>query len=99
MIVVTAFARVQPDARDSAREALIRAQTETVKEDGCQSYRFYAAVDDDSSFVAVENWRDLPALQAHLQTPHVAELVGALTEILVEPLDNRAYDATQVDLG
>jgi quinol monooxygenase YgiN len=99
MIVVTAFAQVRPEARSQAREALLRAQTETVKEDGCESYRFYAAIDDDSSFVAVENWRDVPALQSHLQTPHIAELIGALTDILVAPLDIRAYDATQVDLG
>lgn len=99
MIVVTAFAQVRPESASQAREAMLRAQAETVKEDGCQAYRFYAAVDDDASFVAVENWRDVAALQAHLQTPHIAELVGSLTDILVGPLDVRAYDATQVDLG
>lgn len=99
MIVVTAFAQVRPETRDAARDALLRAQTETVKEDGCESYRFYAAVDDDFAFVAVENWRDVEALQTHLQTPHIAELIGALTDILVSPLDIRAYDATRVDLG
>lgn len=99
MIVVTAFARVRPETNDTAREALLRAQAEALKEDGCESYRYYTAVDDNSSFVAVENWRDVAALQAHLGTPHVAELIGALTDILVEPLDIRAYDATRVDLG
>jgi len=99
MIVVTAFAQVRPETREQARDALVRAQTETVKEDGCEAYRFYAAVDDDSSFVAVENWRDVTALQAHLQTPHIADLIGALTPLAVAPIDIRAYDATQVDLG
>lgn len=99
MIVVTAFARIRPDSREQAREAFIRAQTATLKEDGCEAYRFYAAVDDDSSFVAVENWRDVAALQAHLQTPHIAELISALTPVAAAPIDIRAYDATQVDLG
>ncbi len=99
MLVVTAYAQVRPDAVDAARAALQRAQDATVSEDGCEAYRFHAAIDDPASFVAVENWRDLPALQAHLQTPHIAELIGGLQEILVGPLDIRAYDATRVDLG
>lgn len=99
MIVVTAFAQVRPDSVDAAREALQRAQEATVIEDGCQAYRFYAAIDDPSAFVAVENWRDVPALQAHLQTPHIGELIGALQDILTGPLDIRAYDATRVELG
>jgi quinol monooxygenase YgiN len=99
MIVVTAFAQVRPDSVDVAREALQRAQEATVSEDGCEAYRFYAAIDDPSAFVAVENWRDVPALQAHLQAPHVADLVGVLQGVLAGPMDIRAYDSTRVDLG
>ncbi|MBA2390108.1 MAG: antibiotic biosynthesis monooxygenase [Geodermatophilaceae bacterium] len=99
MIVVTAFAQVRPETRGQVAEALLRAQAETVTEDGCEAYRFYAALDDDSCFVAVENWQSVDALQAHLQSPHVAELIGALTDALVAPLDIRAYDSTRVDLG
>lgn len=99
MIVVTAFAQIQPAEGARVREALLRAQAKTVKEDGCESYRWFAAIDDDASFVAVENWRDLAALRAHLQAPHIAELVGAVGDALAAPLDIRAYDATQVDPG
>lgn len=99
MIVVTAYAQVRPDAVDTARALLQKAQDATRTEDGCEAYRFHAAIDDPSSFVAVENWRDLPALQTHLQTSHIAELIGGLQEILVGPLDIRAFDATRLDLG
>ncbi|CAN5869945.1 hypothetical protein BH18ACT7_BH18ACT7_21920 [soil metagenome] len=99
MIVVTAFAQVRPDSVDVAREALQRAQETTVSEDGCEAYRFYAAIDDPNAFVAVENWRDVPALQAHLQAPHVADLVGGLQGVPAGPMDIRAYDSTRVDLG
>ena len=99
MIVVTAYAEVRPEGRDRAREAMLTAQAATVQEDGCESYRFYQALDHDCSFVAVENWRDLAALQAHLQTPHIAELIGVLHDVLVGGLDIRAYEATQVDPG
>ncbi len=97
MIVVTAFANVRPEARDQARAALLQAQTETLKEDGCESYRYFVALDDDTSFVAVENWRDLPALQAHLTSAHIAELSSALTELVTAAPDIRVYEATQVD--
>jgi len=99
MLVVTAFANVRPEARDQAREALLRAQTETLKEDGCESYRYFAALDDDTSFVAVENWRDLPALQAHLASTHIADLSRALTELVTAAPDIRVYEATPVDPG
>lgn len=97
MIVVTAFANVRPEARDQARAALLRAQTETLKEDGCESYRYFVALDDDAAFVAVENWRDLPALQAHLQSSHIAELSSALTEMVTAAPDIKVYEANQVD--
>ncbi|CAN5241791.1 hypothetical protein BH20ACT5_BH20ACT5_02640 [soil metagenome] len=99
MIVVHAFARCRPDKRDTLVAALRAAQQPTRAEDGCLEYQFFASIDDDTSFVAVERWRDLAALQAHLQTPHIADLIGVLSDTLVEPFSIEAYDATPVELS
>lgn len=98
MIVVHAFATARADKRESLVAALRAAQEPTRVEDGCLEYQYYGSIDDDCSFVAVERWRDLPALQAHLQTPHIAELIGILAETLVEPFSIEVYDASEVTL-
>ncbi len=98
MIVVHAFATCKPDKRETVVTALLAAQEATRAEDGCLEYRYYNSVDDDCSFVAVERWRDLPALQAHPQTPHIAELGAVLAESLVEPPSIEVYDASAVPL-
>lgn len=99
MILVTAFAQVTPEAAESTRAAMQRAQEESRTEDGCESYRFYAAVDDPTAFASIEQWRDLPALQVHMATPNVGALVGSLQDVLVSPIEIKVYDATQVELG
>ncbi len=59
-------------------------QDESRKEDGCLRYGFFAAVEDPLSFVAVEEWRDRAALDAHFAQPHLQEFAGTLLELVSE---------------
>jgi len=36
-------------------------------DDGCIAYTFYRQTDEESNYVLFEQWRDQPALTAHLQ--------------------------------
>jgi quinol monooxygenase YgiN len=54
-------------------------------DDGCLNYGYFQSITDPGAFVAVEEWRDMDALRAHLQQPHVARLIGALPDALAEP--------------
>ena len=46
----------------------------TRQEAGCLAYDFFESVTAPGEYVTVEHWQDDAALDAHFQTPHVAQL-------------------------
>jgi len=81
MIIVIARFRPRPDRREKLVTLLTDVQAASRADDGCLNYGYYSEVVDGLSFIAVEEWRDQAALEAHLRTPHVARLVAALPEL------------------
>ena len=71
MIVVIGRVRCAEENREALVAALTEMQDESRKEDGCLRYGFFAAVEDPLSFVAVEEWADREALDAHFAQPHL----------------------------
>jgi quinol monooxygenase YgiN len=80
MILVTARARVKPEARDRAIEAARLMQEASRAEPGCQDYGFWIAIDDPNEMFIFERWDDQAALDAHFQTPHLAEFAAVIGE-------------------
>ena len=80
MVIVIARFHPRPDRLDEFLAVLRDVQAASRGDDGCLNYGYYREVADDMSFIAVEEWRDMPALEAHLRTPHVARLIAALPE-------------------
>jgi quinol monooxygenase YgiN len=78
LIIVIARFRPRPDRRGQFVALLSEVQEASRRDDGCLNYGYYSEVVDDDSFIAVEEWRDSEALQAHLRTPHVGRLVESL---------------------
>jgi quinol monooxygenase YgiN len=87
--VVVVIARFRPRSDRLAEfVALLRDVQEASRGDeGCLNYGYHREIADDMAFVAVEEWRDMPALEAHLRTPHVARLIAALPEHSAAPPD------------
>ena len=77
------IARFRPRAeRREELVALLQEVQEASRADhGCLNYGYYSEVADSLTFIAVEEWRDQEALDAHLRQPHVARLVGGLPEL------------------
>ena len=80
MVIVIARFSPRPERRDDLLALLADVQEASRRDDGCLNYGYYREVADDLSFIAVEEWRDMAALEAHLRTPHVARLIAALPE-------------------
>jgi quinol monooxygenase YgiN len=87
MASVIVIARVRPRAESRAEllGLLDEVQAASRLDDGCEQYGYHAELTDPDSLVAVEEWRDMPALQAHLRQPHVGRLVAALPALVTEP--------------
>jgi quinol monooxygenase YgiN len=78
--------RVKSDAarRGELVALMVRMQDESRREDGCLRYGFFEAVEDPDTFVAVEEWRDRAALDAHFAQPHLHEFARRLLEVVPE---------------
>jgi quinol monooxygenase YgiN len=85
MVIVIARFRPRPDRLDEFLALLRDVQSASRADDGCLNYGYYREVTDDMAFVAVEEWRDMAALESHLRTPHVARLIAALPEHSADP--------------
>lgn len=85
MIIVIGRVSVPAENRDALVAQAEKMQEASREEDGCIRYEFFAAVADPLSFIAVEEWRDREALDAHFAQPHLAEFSAALGELLADP--------------
>jgi quinol monooxygenase YgiN len=85
MILVIARFRPRMDRLEELLEILREIQAASRADDGCLNYGYYREIADEQSFVAVEEWRDMDALDAHVRTAHVARLITALPEHAAEP--------------
>ena len=64
-------------------------------ENGCVTYDFYEKHPGGNEFLFFEEWRDQSALDAHFQTPHFAEFVGALPALIEGNPQIRIYEVAQ----
>ena len=84
MLLVIGRVKCDSDHRAELVGLLQRMQDDSRREQGCLSYGFFAAVEDEHSFVAVEEWEDREALDRHFEQPHLREFTGRLLELVSE---------------
>ena len=107
MIVVIGRVRCEAQNRDELVEAFEEMQDASRREDGCLRYGFFSAVEDPLSFVAVEEWRDRAALDAHIAQPHLQrfasrllELVSGTPEVAIhEVAETKPFPGSTADAG
>ncbi len=84
-LVVIASLPGKPDKREELGELLAKAAADSRGDAGCVSYAFHRDLEDPDRYVSVEVWEDQASLDAHFQAPHIAELFGAMGEMLAGP--------------
>ena len=62
----------KPGSEDVIREVLSQLASATQSEDGCNSYELFESAAVPGIFFTLESWHSQAALDAHLQTDHVA---------------------------
>ena len=91
MIVVSGTIFIQPNKVEAAIEAAKAMMEKTAEEVGCISYRFYADIEAPDVFRVFEEWESQEALDAHFETPHMAEFRGKIGGLLAAPPAIRRY--------
>ena len=65
----------------------------TQGEAGCARYAYGVDVADPNLLHVVEEWSDEEAVNSHMNTPHMAELMTALGSAKIEGINIVAYEA------
>jgi quinol monooxygenase YgiN len=84
VLLVVGRVRCDGAKREELIRLLRRMQDDSRREEGCLRYGFFAAVEDENSFIAVEEWKDREALDRHFAEPHLHEFGAKLLEIVSE---------------
>ena len=77
-ILVTGTIDLDPAHRDQAIATFTECMAATRAEEGCEHYSFSADVEDPGRFHVSEQWASQEAMDTHMQTPHLAALMGAM---------------------
>lgn len=71
-VAITAVLKVKAGKEAEALEALQEVVTSSRQEEGCVTYQLHRSLDDESTFVFYEVWKDADAVQKHIESEHYA---------------------------
>jgi quinol monooxygenase YgiN len=93
MIFVTGQVRFAAGEIERLTPAFRMNVQATRAEPGCARYAYAVDVADPDLLHVVEEWSDEEAVNAHMNTPHMAELMAALGTATIEAISINAYEA------
>jgi quinol monooxygenase YgiN len=73
--------QVKEGAGKDFEAAFAKALVETRKEKGNLAYDLNRDIQDPSRYLVYERWKDLAALEAHLNSPHLKALLAELPKV------------------
>ena len=76
-VIVVASIPAKPESVDFVRETLTKTVPAVHEESGCELYALHEA---NGTFIFIEQWADMDALQAHSTAPAVIEMFTAISE-------------------
>lgn len=72
-LIVAGTVRIPPENVERFRPAMAAMMIASRAEDGCLDYGYAEDVAEPGLIHVFERWRDQAALEAHFQTPHMAD--------------------------
>ncbi|MDX1733555.1 MAG: putative quinol monooxygenase [Halioglobus sp.] len=97
MIVVNGTVRSTQEAIAALQGAISAMETASRAEPGCQDYTFSIELNDSCVFRITEKWDNLESLQAHFQTPHMAEFQALMGKYPPESMEVHVYEVEEID--
>lgn len=96
MLVVAGALTVDPEAHDLFLAAAAAVVADTIVEDGCLEYAFWADPGRRGRFLVFEEWESGAHLDAHLGAPHLKTFQAALAEMGLRGAAVRRYQVEAV---
>jgi quinol monooxygenase YgiN len=92
MIVLHAFIKVNPNHRDQFLEQAQQIMKHSKAEEGNNSYHLYEDILESNSFVMLEEWDDLAAIEYHNNTEHYKAFMDATAAMVLASPRVERYD-------
>jgi len=86
-LVAVAKLHALPGKEDEARAALQAVQLDTHRESGCFLYALHVDESDPGAFVMLESWKSDDALDSHIASPYVQDLISKSPDLFTGPVD------------
>ena len=93
MIIVTGQVRFADGEIQRLTPAFKMNIQATRAEAGCARYAYAVDVADPNLLHVIEEWSDEEAINAHMNMPHMADLMQALGSARIEAISINAYEA------
>ncbi|WP_158978355.1 putative quinol monooxygenase [Cellulophaga sp. L1A9] len=77
-IYLSVHIKSKPEHQEEVKAILQNLVVQTLKEEGCIRYDLHQGIDEESTFVFYEIWRDQKALDFHNQTSYIKALNALL---------------------
>ncbi|MFS8114128.1 putative quinol monooxygenase [Rhizobium jaguaris] len=85
-LTVIAHLVARPDKIEDTKAFLMSLIDRTRAEAGCVDYHLHQSQEDPANFAFYENWTTRAALDEHMETPHLQELISRKDEFFkVDP--------------
>jgi quinol monooxygenase YgiN len=91
MVVQLVRASIKPEQRDRWLEVIRRNGADTRAEEGCEGYQIAEDLERPNTFVIVELWTDLAAVQAHFRNQFEGLMAG-LGDVFAAPPEASIHD-------
>lgn len=75
----------KPEKANDLRALLEPFAAKSRTEPGCELYALLEVQNEPGRFLTYERWTNKAALEAHMVTPHIKEIVPKLGDILAKP--------------
>jgi quinol monooxygenase YgiN len=75
----------KPESADALRALMVPFAEKSRTEPGCQVYALMEVHGEPGRFLTFERWTDKAALDVHMTTPHIKEIVPKLDGLLAKP--------------
>jgi quinol monooxygenase YgiN len=85
MNIIHAYIKVKPEYRNDFLEEAKNLVRDSQQEEGNISYRLYEDTEHPNTFVMLEEWKDMKAIEYHNQTPHYKNFGKNAGQFLQEP--------------
>jgi quinol monooxygenase YgiN len=91
-IVVVGSFTARPGQEQAAEEAFRGLLEPTHGEDGCILYALHRGIEDPRRLTFVERWASPEALEAHLASPHIKDVLARADDLFVDSGEIVVYE-------